>query len=226
MRLDKPSAFLFGCLFALCSALGVAAGGEPRSRDYVKLMTAGSLKMSHTISDLSMRTNPDAWTLANKARTRFVRTARYVVENHASLAITAETADKLNAMLVNDTPTPNRVHPMRLELFEQWLNSEAYDKLARSGDAVQLASEAHHQLVHAHPFWRDGDTGGNGRTARFMADLILLQRGRPPFHYDSVEHYYASVRAADPAVRLEYYRKAAERAEAFLRAQPSAVAPP
>lgn len=39
---------------------------------------------------------------------------------------------------------------------------------------VELASLAHHKLVHIHPF-----TDGNGRTARLFMNLLLMQKGYP-----------------------------------------------
>ena len=50
------------------------------------------------------------------------------------------------------------------------------DLLAMAGShPVEIAAEAHYRLVTIHPF-----IDGNGRTARLMMNLILLQNGYPP----------------------------------------------
>ncbi len=49
--------------------------------------------------------------------------------------------------------------------------------IIKAGDLhpVELAAEAHYQLVTIHPF-----VDGNGRTARLLMNLILMQHGFPP----------------------------------------------
>jgi Fic-DOC domain mobile mystery protein B len=65
----------------------------------------------------------------------------------------------------------------------------------------EIAARFHHRLVLIHPF-----PNGNGRFARAMADLLLTQRGEPPFAWgedrDAPPHeirqtYIAALRAAD-----------------------------
>lgn len=65
-------------------------------------------------------------------------------------------------------PNPRKV-PDRMESFATWLQEE-------SGlHPVELAAEAHYQLVTIHPF-----VDGNGRTARLLMNLILMMEGYPP----------------------------------------------
>ncbi len=53
--------------------------------------------------------------------------------------------------------------------FVHWIKSSAKEL-----HPVELAALAHHRLVHIHPF-----ADGNGRTARLLMNLLLMQRGYP-----------------------------------------------
>lgn len=65
-------------------------------------------------------------------------------------------------------PNPARV-PDHMQKFAQWLISES------DMHPIEFAAEAHYRLVTIHPF-----TDGNGRTARLLMNLILMQHGYPP----------------------------------------------
>ena len=65
---------------------------------------------------------------------------------------------------------PNHMKvPDLMDGFVSWMKQ--HKKL----HPVELAAEAHYQLVTIHPF-----TDGNGRTARLLMNLILIQNGYPP----------------------------------------------
>ena len=65
-------------------------------------------------------------------------------------------------------PDPVTV-PQLMDGFFEWL------KGPHGEHPVLFAGEAHHRLVSIHPF-----VDGNGRTARLLMNLILLQHGFPP----------------------------------------------
>ncbi len=64
-------------------------------------------------------------------------------------------------------PNPVKV-PELMEEFIQWLNGSNPDHPAK------IAADAHYKLVSIHPF-----VDGNGRTARLLMNLLLMQAGYP-----------------------------------------------
>jgi Fic family protein len=64
-------------------------------------------------------------------------------------------------------PNPQKV-PDLMDNLEKWLNSA-------KTNALEKAALAHLKLVTTHPF-----TDGNGRVARLLMNLILMQNGFPP----------------------------------------------
>ncbi len=68
-------------------------------------------------------------------------------------------------ILPNSTKVPDL-----MEEFAAWLNGGG-GKL----HPIELATEVHYRLVTIHPF-----VDGNGRTARLLMNLILMQHGYPP----------------------------------------------
>lgn len=64
-----------------------------------------------------------------------------------------------------------------------------YDENRERMHPVELASEMHERLVYIHPF-----ADGNGRTARLLMNLILLQNGYP-----------IAILKGDTENRLKYY---------------------
>lgn len=65
-------------------------------------------------------------------------------------------------------PNPLKI-PELMEEFFSWLQTKC------DIHTVQLAADAHYKLVTVHPF-----VDGNGRTARLLMNLILIQNGFPP----------------------------------------------
>ncbi len=65
-------------------------------------------------------------------------------------------------------PNPMKV-PELMDDFFIWLHNK------NSDHPVKIAADAHLKLVSIHPF-----TDGNGRTARLLMNLLLMQQGYPP----------------------------------------------
>ncbi|XP_072104092.1 protein adenylyltransferase FICD [Mobula birostris] len=86
-------------------------------------------------------------------------------------------------------PHPRDVRKQMQELV-QWLNSEE----AMSLHPVEFAALAHYKLVYIHPF-----VDGNGRTARLLMNLILMQAGYPPvtIRKEQRVEYYTSLDLAN-----------------------------
>lgn len=69
----------------------------------------------------------------------------------------------------SDVVLPSHVVvPELMESYMEWLTSENHESI------VTIAAEAHLRLVTIHPF-----ADGNGRTARLLMNLLLLQEGYP-----------------------------------------------
>lgn len=70
----------------------------------------------------------------------------------------------------SETILPNALKvPELMEEFITWLQSTVND------NPIKIATDAHFKLVSIHPF-----VDGNGRTARLLMNLLLMQIGYPP----------------------------------------------
>lgn len=65
-------------------------------------------------------------------------------------------------------PNPIKV-PELMEEFIKWLKGD------NSDHPIKIAIDAHYKLVSIHPY-----VDGNGRTARLLMNLLLMQEGYPP----------------------------------------------
>lgn len=78
---------------------------------------------------------------------------------NVSVRIAGSTVVMPNAMKV----------PELMKEFMEWLHAD------NSDHAITLSAQAHYKLVSIHPF-----VDGNGRTARLLMNLLLMQEGYPP----------------------------------------------
>ncbi|OGM30972.1 hypothetical protein A2630_04790 [Candidatus Woesebacteria bacterium RIFCSPHIGHO2_01_FULL_44_10] len=85
-------------------------------------------------------------------------------------------------------PYPAQI-PVEMKRFENWLSNKKNQQ-----DIIDYASLAHFKLVNIHPF-----VDGNGRTARLLMNLILINSGYPPTIILKIERakYYETLRLAN-----------------------------
>ena len=93
---------------------------------------------------------------------------------------------------VHIPPSAIKIQRLMNEFFK-W-----YNKNKKKLSIPELAAWVHYKIVYIHPF-----TDGNGRTARLLMNLILIQHGYPPAVILNVDRkkYYRMLKEAD---REEY----------------------
>jgi Fic family protein len=92
-------------------------------------------------------------------------------------------------------PAPNKIENL-MDNFYLWLKEN------KNMHPVLLATEAHYRLVSIHPF-----IDGNGRCARLLMNLILIQNGYPPaiIKMTKRKEYIQSIQNADKNSMDEFY---------------------
>lgn len=117
-----------------------------------------------------------AWIQTLAGKTRKDITEHHLLDLHRLILqkIDDENAGKYRAVRVRIAgttvvlPNPAKV-PQLMENFVLWLHNKT------TAHSLQTAADAHFKLVSIHPF-----TDGNGRTARLLQNLLLMQEGYPP----------------------------------------------
>lgn len=99
-------------------------------------------------------------------------------------------------------PNPLKVSEL-MDGFSEWLRGENNDHSAT------IAADAHMKLVSIHPF-----ADGNGRTARLLMNLLLMQSGYPPalIRKEDRESYIDSIEKAQLNNNFDDYYKVVYRA--------------
>ncbi len=114
--------------------------------------------------------------------------------------------------------------PALMEDWQQWLQNNL-EKLS----PIEIAARTHHKLVAIHPF-----IDGNGRTARLVMNLLLMQNDYPPAVIMAINRrqYYSVLAQADRgkfAPLVNFVGRAVERSlNLYLeagKAQTEALAP-
>lgn len=86
--------------------------------------------------------------------------------------------------------------PELMDGFVKWL------KQPNREHAIKIAADAHYKLVSIHPF-----ADGNGRTARLLMNLVLMQNGYPPalIRKEDRGRYISSIEKAQLGGSLDPY---------------------
>ncbi|VDK76447.1 unnamed protein product [Onchocerca ochengi] len=108
------------------------------------------------------------------------------------------------------TPIPANLIPGEMEEMVKWLNDDDSMLL----DPIERAAIAHYKLVSIHPF-----IDGNGRTARLLMNLILMQSGFPPviIPVEDRSDYYDTLTAANRGNLRPFIRFIARQTDATLQ---------
>jgi Fic family protein len=113
---------------------------------------------------------------------------------------------------------PNWVKvPDLMQAFYVWMHN------ASDIHAVVFAADAHYKLVSIHPF-----VDGNGRTARLLMNLLLLQQGYPPalIRKEDRQRYISSLEQAQLGGTMNaYYQVICEAVDRSLDIYLEALAP-
>lgn len=88
--------------------------------------------------------------------------------------------------------------PAKMEELMKWYNENLNNDETHP---VLFATEFHYKFIRIHPF-----DDGNGRMARLLMNLILMQKGYPPaiIKSEDKEEYYNALQQAD-AGQIEYF---------------------
>ncbi len=131
---------------------------------------------------------------------QLIRSLQHLVVRESKPEI-AGSYRKGSVMISGSAHTPPEAHevPQQMQRFIQWMRKNQ-SKL----HPIEFAALAHHRLVFIHPF-----SDGNGRAARLLMNLLLMQRGYPLVSVlkNDRKKYYDVLERADrgrvePLVRL------------------------
>lgn len=199
-------------------------GGEPapavdrvnssRVTTAVAIMLAGSMMLSRTnllgrrvIAEDGLSTAQVQATAERNFRTA----AEWVANNAADLRLNRATVIALNRILtrnlLDDAIAGDPDYRADSAPFFRWLETEVPQVLESEGPE-ELAYRIHFKLTRMHGF-----PDANARTARLLADLVLLQNGLAPAMHTSLKGYFekgtgVSRRRINHTTRRSYWHEA------------------
>jgi len=180
----------------------------------VAIMLAGSMMLSRT-NLLGRRVIAEDGLSAAQVQTaaerNFRTAAEWVASNAADLRLNRDTVISINRILTRDLLDDAIAGDPDFRAdstpFFRWLETESHQVLDREGPEG-LAYRIHFKLTRMHGF-----PDANARTARLLADLVLLQNGLAPAMHASLKDYFekgtgVSRRRINHATRKSYWREA------------------
>jgi Fic family protein len=177
---------------------GLTAQGKPfkdhldiKGHDEAIRFLEGFVRRSEMLSEATIRElhkmvlrepyEMEARTPTGQVTKKWVKLGQYKTEPNF---IQSGTGEVRNVVLPEDTPA--QMH----DLLE-WFRKETLEK---SAHPILIAAIFHHRFTHIHPF-----DDGNGRLARILMNLILMQNGLPPviIKADRKDQYISALIKAD-----------------------------
>ena len=78
--------------------------------------------------------------------------------------------------------SPQRIEPSMQEFEKRYLAKYTPCQISNTYDLALALGIVHIELILIHPFRE-----GNGRTARLLADLMVMQANMPPLNFASID---------------------------------------
>jgi Fic family protein len=142
-------------------------------------LTETFLRQLHTLI-LKERYQVNAQTADGHPTKKWVEVGRYKTQPNHVLTVTGETF--------------RFAEPFEVSAKMQALIAQANQRVSTPAEGLLLAAKLHYEFVLIHPF-----DDGNGRMARILMNLILMQYGFPPaiIKTEAKDAYFAALRQAD-----------------------------
>lgn len=142
-------------------------------------LTEAFLRQLHTLI-LKERYQVNAQTADGQPTKKWVEVGQYKTQPNHVLTVTGETF--------------RFAEPFEVPAKMQALVAEANERKTTPAEGLLLAAKLHYEFVLIHPF-----DDGNGRMARILMNLVLMQYGFPPaiIKTEEKDTYFAALRQAD-----------------------------
>jgi hypothetical protein len=215
-----PTADVLDAVIAARAGACEASVADARLGTARHLMVEGNTRLSRTLAYAHPHTRaldldaPEH--RRQEARDGLAKAVDFVLARAPTAVPRRDDVIALNALVVGDLagdPGGRLVHDGAEALF-RWLDAQGLEPPDATA-ALAIAERVHHDIAAADAF-----VDGNGRTARLVADWVLLRAGRAPAFPRSMAAYFARGSARAPVSRDDKRRafvRTAARGEAVLR---------